>query len=465
MQEQKIVTPLTSGKIYKPLIMFMLPVILALFLQALYGAVDLIVIGQFTAPDIVQEATAAVGTGSMIMTLLTFVISGLTMGVTVALGKRIGEGNRETASKVVGSAICIFAVFSIVLTVVMEVCATYFAKWMNAPNVDMTAQYVRICSAGIIFITAYNAICGIFRGIGNSNLPLIFIAVASVINVALDIILVYCAGLGVAGVAIATITAQAVSVIISVIVMLKIKLPFDIKFKNIRFWKEETKDILKKGIPLALQDLLTNMSFIVINAVANKLGTDETLWSAMASGYSVDNKLTTFIMIFPTAFLQSMSVFTAQNFGAKEYGRINKALKYMVFTAIGTGVALCLVAFFGGGLLARIFTKDEQSIYYAAQYLKGFALDCLVGSLALTLLGFFNGLGHSTFVMIQGLAGAFIVRIPVVLLISKLNGVGMLHLGIGSATATCVTLLMGIVFYFVKIKKEIKAKSNELPNI
>jgi putative MATE family efflux protein len=396
------------------------------------------------------------------MTLITFVISGLTMGVTVALGKRIGQGDRQAASKVVGSAICIFIVLAILLTVVMEIFAPVFSKWMNAPSVEMTSLYIRICSAGLIFITAYNAISGIFRGIGNSKLPLLFVAVACVINIVLDIVLVYVCQTGVAGVAVATISAQAVSVILSIVATFKITLPFDIKLKNIRFWKEETCDILKKGVPLALQDLLTNLSFVVINAVANKLGSDESLWAAIAAGYSVDNKLSSFIMVIPSAFLQSMSVFVAQNYGAKKYDRIKKSLVYMLLTAAGVGICLSLFAFFGGELLAKIFTNDKQTIYFAAQYLKGFALDCLISCATLTFLGFFNGLGHSAFVMIQGLIGAFAVRIPVVLIMGDMPNAGMVGLGLASSTATCAMLILGVVFYFVKIRKSLNKEQKEV---
>lgn len=219
MHESK--STLTSDPIYLPLIRFMLPVMLAAFLQALYGAVDLIVIGRFISADplIVQNATAAVGTGSMIMVLITYIISGLTMGITVTLGKFIGANDREGATRTVGASIGVFAVFAAALTVIMELGAPLFAKWMNAPDVDLTVQYVRICSAGLIFITAYNAASGLFRGIGNSVLPLIFVAVASVVNIVLNLLLVCVIPMGVSGVAIATVTAQAVSVLLSLLLL------------------------------------------------------------------------------------------------------------------------------------------------------------------------------------------------------------------------------------------------------
>lgn len=458
MNSAKEKNSLISGAIYRPMMTFMLPVMAATFLQAMYAAVDLLVIGRFVSTDatIIQNATAAVGTGGMIMTLITYVIQGLTTGITVTLGRFIGAKDRDGATRTVGSAICIFAVMAVCLTVIMEVGAPYFAAWMNAPDVELTTLYLRICGGGLIFITAYNGISGLFKGIGNSNLPLVFVGIACVVNVALDLILVIVVGLGVAGVAIATISAQAVSVVLSLIIISRRQLPFDVNKKSIRFHPGETRSILLAGVPLAMQDFLTNFSFVVINSVANHLGSDPTVWSAIASGYSVDNKLTAFMMAIPVAFLQSMSVFTAQNVGAKQPERIKKGLRYMIFTAIGAGICLSLLCYFGGSLLASIFTADVQSIYYAAEYLRGYAADALIACLLLMITDYFNGQGHSTFSMTQGLIGAFCVRIPIILTISKMADATLFQVGFFGAMATYTQLIICICFFFVFKKRDSK---------
>ncbi|MCD7767062.1 MAG: MATE family efflux transporter, partial [Lachnospiraceae bacterium] len=410
---------------------------------------------------ITQNATAAVGTGGMIMTLITYVIQGLTTGITVTLGRFIGAKDRKGATQTVGSAICIFVVLAVGLTLIMEIGAPSFSRWMNAPDEGLTTLYLRICGGGLIFVTAYNGISGLFKGIGNSNLPLVFVGIACVVNIGLDLLLVIVVGLGVAGVAIATISAQAVSVILSLIIISRKQLPFDVNAKSIRFHPGETKSILLAGVPLATQDFLTNFSFVVINSVANHLGSDATVWSAIASGYSVDNKLTAFMMAIPVAFLQSMSVFTAQNVGAKQPKRISKGLRYMIFTAIGAGVLLSLLCYFGGSTLAGIFTSDTQSIYYAAEYLKGYAADALVACLLLMLTGYFNGQGHSTFSMTQGLIGAFCVRIPIILAISKRADATLFQVGLFGAMATYVQLIICICFFFVFKKKDSKKRQAE----
>jgi putative MATE family efflux protein len=447
--------PLTEGAIYKPLIKFMLPVMLAVFLQAMYSAVDLIVIGHLLPDNEVQMATSAVGTGSMIMLLLTYVITGLSMGAIVVLGRYIGAGDRENAGKTVGSTICIFLILAVAMTIIMEIFAPVFAKSMQAPSVPLTVLYIRICSAGLLAITAYNVISGLFRGMGNSKLPLIFVAIACLANIVLDLVTVGVFHMGVTGVASSTIFAQLISVVISVLAIRKMNLPFEFGMSYVKLWKGITGQIMKSGIPLALQDFLTNMSFVVINAVANGLGSDPAKWAAIAAGYSVDNKITAFLMIVPSAFLQSMAVFTAQNYGAGRKDRISKALRYMVATTCVAGLVLACITIFGGGILASVFTSDKEAITYASMYLKGFSLDCLFGSLLLMLLGFFNGMGHSNFVMIQGLVSAFIIRIPVVLAIGNMQTANLTMLGAGCASATCGALILCVIYYFAKVRKEL----------
>ena len=164
----------TEGKILSPLLMFSVPIFAALFLQAMYGAVDLMVVWKFGD----AAGVSGVGAGSSVMMLVTTIINGFAVGTTVLIGRRIGENSPEKAGRAIGAAIFLFAVLSVALTVLMIIFAEPLAALMKAPEeaFDDTVTYVRICSAGIIFITAYNVIGGIFRGLGNSTLPMIFVA-------------------------------------------------------------------------------------------------------------------------------------------------------------------------------------------------------------------------------------------------------------------------------------------------
>ena len=347
----------TRGPILSTLLKFALPVLLALLLQAMYGAVDLQVVGKFgTAADI-----SAVSTGSQIMQTVTIVITGLAMGITVLLGQKIGEGKPEEAGQTVGSGICLFLVVAVVATAALELAAPQLAVLMHAPAdaFDGTVEYVRICSAGAVFIVAYNLLGSIFRGIGDSRVPLITVLIACVLNIGGDLLLVGGFGLNVAGAAIATVFAQAVSVVLSLLLIRKKHLAFTLRRQDIRFNGALIGRILKLGSPVALQDLLVNLTFLVIIAIANSMGT------IPSAGVGVAEKLCAFVMLVPSAYMQSMSAFVAQNIGAGLEDRARRALLYGVLSSLAAGLIMGWAAFFHGDVLAGIFA-DDQAVIAAA---------------------------------------------------------------------------------------------------
>lgn len=308
----------TQGAILPALTRFALPVLLALFLQAMYGAVDLQVVGNFgTAADI-----SAVSTGSQILQTITMVICGLAMGVTVLLGQRIGEGRGDEGGRAVGAGIFFFAALSVLVTVGMLALAPQMSELMQAPGEAFagTVEYVRICSVGMLFIVAYNLLGGIFRGIGDSRMPLITVAIACVLNIGGDLLLVGPCGIGVAGAAIATVFAQAMSVLLSLAIIRRRKLPFTMTRRDIRWDGAILRRVLAIGVPVAAQDLLVSISFLVIIAIANGMGT------VPSAGVGVAEKLCAFVMLIPSAFAQSMTAFVAQNVGARRMDRAGRAL-------------------------------------------------------------------------------------------------------------------------------------------
>lgn len=285
----------TEGEIFSPLIRFALPVLLALFLQAMYGAVNLLIVGQFGSPADVS----AVSTGSQVMHSLTVVLVGLSMGITILVGQKLGERKPDEAGQAIGSGICFFAAFAVVITVIMLAAAGPLSALMRAPAeaFDHTVGYVRICSAGTVFIVAYNVLGSVFRGIGDSKMPLITVAIACVLNIAGDLFLVAGLGLGVTGAALATVLAQAVSVLLSLLIIRRRPLPFAFSKKSLRFNGRVIGRILFLGAPIALQDLLVSISFLVILAIVNSLGL------IASAGVGVAEKLCAFIMLVPSAYM------------------------------------------------------------------------------------------------------------------------------------------------------------------
>jgi len=435
----------TSGKILAPLISFALPVLGALFLQTMYGAVDMLVVGQFaTAADV-----SAVSTGSWIMQLITSFVVGIAMGTTILLGRKIGEGKEKEASSVIGASIGLFIIIAIIITFVMELFASQCAIIMQTPfeAYKQTVQYIRVCSAGAVFIIAYNVLGSIFRGIGNSKIPLITVMIACICNILGDYLLVGFLNMATLGAAVATVFAQTISVLLSILIIRHQKFPFEFHKTDITFNLKKMAEIFKLGLPIALQDVLVNISFLTITAIVNTLGV------IASAGVGVAEKLCGFIMLVPSSFNQAMSSFVSQNMGARQVKRANKALFYGIMMSLIVGMIMAYFSFFHGDLLASLFAKDKAVILAAADYLKAYAIDCILVSIMFCMIGYFNGCGQTIFVMIQGISGAFGVRIPVSFIMSQMKPVSLFKVGLATPCSSFLQIILCLT-YFIYFKKK-----------
>ena len=437
----------TEGEILKPLLQFALPVLLALLLQAMYGGTDLLIVGQFaSAADV-----SAVSTGSQVMQSVTSVITGLAMGTTILLGQKIGQKREQEAGDVIGSGICMFAVLAVVITAAMVAGAEFLTGIMHAPEeaFEKTALYVRICSAGSAFIISYNVLGSIFRGIGDSRTPLLAVFIACVFNIFGDLLFVAVFHMAAAGAALATVLAQGISVILSLLIIRRQKLPFSFSRANIRFHQKLIQKTLVLGFPIALQDFLVSISFLVIIAIINGLGV------IASAGVGVAEKLCVFILMMPSAFSQSMSAFVAQNYGAGKMERARWGMVYGMAVSFGFGLILSYISFFHGTLLTGIFAKDPDIILAAADYLRAYAIDTLLVSFLFCFTGYFNGCGRTAFVMLQGIMGAFCVRIPVSYLMSRRPGVSLFQVGLAIPMSTVIQIAVCVI-YFIRTEKKRK---------
>lgn len=437
----------TEGKIIGPLMKFALPVMFALFLQAMYGAVDLMVVGKFSA----AEEVSAVSTGSQIMLSIGNLVASLAMGTTIYFAQQIGMGKLKLGGQIIGASIALFLAIGLSLSIIIPVLSPQIASIMQAPEAafDQTAAYIRICGMGMIAIVAYNLIGAIFRSMGDSKTPLVTVGIACVVNIAGDLFLIAVMGLGARGAAIATVLAQVVSVLVSLFLITKQKFAFEFDLKMIRFDGKIIGKVLKLGSPIALQDFLVGLSFLVVQAIVNTLGV------TASAGVGVAEKVCGFIMLVPSAFMQSISAFVAQNAGAGKMDRALKALRSTIAVSFAFGFAMFVLAFFRGDLLTGIFAKDSDVVLAGAEYLKSYAIDCLFTCFLFCFIGFYNGIGVTTFVMAQGIVGAFLVRIPVVILMSKWEPVTLFHIGLATPCSTVVQILMcfGCLFYLKRKKR------------
>lgn len=427
----------TEGSVFKAIVQFALPVLGALVLQAAYGAVDLLVVGRFGN----AASISAVGTGSSFMQMVTFIITSLAMGATVVIGQHVGEKKPKEAGDTVGTTILLFAGIGIVLTVLLEIFAGKIALMLQVPaeSFDLTVTYIRICSGGILIIIAYNVISGILRGIGNANLPFLFVGVACVVNIVGDLVLVGGLKMDVAGAAIATITAQAVSVVISVFVLLRHKLPISFSKEQLCINKRELKKVLNVGVPIAVQETMVQISFLVINSIINDMGLNQ------SAGYGVAQKIVSFIMLVPSSVMQSVSAFVSQNVGAGKKKRAKEGFYTAMVTGCAVGCVIFFVGFFGGAALSSIFSSDAEVVAQSASYLKGFSIECILTCILFSSIGYFNGNGKSIPVMIQGISSAFCIRIPVSIFLSKLPNTSLMLVGF----ATPITTVYGILFFLI----------------
>ena len=431
-------TDFTQGSILRKLSWFMLPVLGSLILQAAYGAVDLLVVGRFGT----TSGLSAVSTGSQVLNLVTFVVTQLAMGITVLIAKYLGEKRPEQIAPVLGGASVVFLCISCVLFVILTRFAGPVSRLMQAPeeSAELTVSYVRICGSGIFSIVAYNVLSAVFRGMGDSRSPLIFVLAACAVNVLGDLVLVAGFHMDASGAALATVAAQTVSVFLAAVLLIKKKLPFSMKKTDFGF-HPQCRKFLQIGIPLALQECLTQISFLALCAFVNRLGLEA------SSGYGVASKIVSFAMLIPSALMQSMASFVSQNVGA---GNQNRAKKSM-FTGIGMGLAFGLAVFsfvmVKGDVLSGFFSTDDAVIRNSFAYLKGFAPETIATAILFSMVGYFNGNERTVWVMVQGLIQTVLVRLPLAYFMSIQPDADLTKIGLAAPVSTTVGIFLNILFY------------------
>ena len=428
---------LTSGSVLKNIVYFSLPYLLSYFLQTLYGMADLFIIGQFEG----VAGTTAVSIGSQVMHMLTVMIVGLAMGTTVSIGQAIGANDKRRAANAIGNTVTLFAVVAAGMFAILLLLVNPILQVMSTPQeaVAGTRIYLTICFVGIPFIIAYNVISSIFRGLGDSKSPMYFIAIACVINIALDYLFMGAFHMGAAGAALGTTLSQAVSVVISLFMIRKKKMGIALKKQNLRPKRRVMGQILNIGVPVALQDGFIQIAFLVITIIANRRGLNQ------AAAVGIVEKIISFLFLVPSSMLSSVSALAAQNIGAGKKSRAWKGFYTAIITGCSVGIIIFMVGFFGGGVLSSFFTNDSEVIAQSAAYLKGFSADCILTCVLFSSIGYFNGWGKSIPVMIQGITSAFCIRIPVSIIMSRLPETSLTYVGM----ATPITTVYGIIFFVI----------------
>lgn len=440
---------LTKGSVPKVLMQFAMPYLLANVLQALYGGVDLFVVGRFDD----AASVAGVAIGSQVMQTVTGIILGLTAGITVLIGIATGARDEKKAAATIGSAVWLFAIIGAVLTLLMTVWHDTIATAMHTPPEAMTdtRYYLLICSLGIPFIIGYNVVFGIMRGLGDSRSPLYFVALACVINIVLDFVLVGGCHMRAAGAATATIASQGISFAAALCYLHRKGFRFPFTRRDIRLSGILSKRIIKLGTPIALQDALINISFLIITVIVNRMGV------TASAALGVVEKLIVFAMLPPVAISSAVAAMTAQNYGAGLTDRMNRCLKSGIGMALVFGTAFCIYSQFLPETLMGIFTNDAPVIELGAEYLHGYSIDCIIVSFVFCINSYFSGQGNSLFPMVHSLIATFLFRIPLSWIFSHIAPTSLFPMGFAPPLATMVSL--AICLWYLKIWQKRQASS------
>ena len=440
---------LTNGSVLKNIAYFSLPYLLSYFLQTLYGLADLFIIGQFEG----VASTTAVSIGSQVMHMLTVMIVGLAMGSTVCIGQAVGAGDKKHASAAIGNTVTLFMLLSVVITALLLALVRPIVSVMSTPAeaADVTRAYLTICFIGIPFITAYNIISSIFRGLGDSKSPMIFIAVACAANIALDYIFIGAMGLGPAGAALGTTLSQAISVVFSLVVILRRKSGISLERRDLHPQRDTMGRLLRIGVPVAAQDGLIQIAFIFITVIANRRGLDA------AAAVGIVEKIISFVFLVPSSMLSTVSALCAQNIGAGKQARAEQTLRYAVIIAVSFGIIIALLTQFISEQAVGLFTPDTVVIMLGGQYLRGYIWDALFAGIHFCFSGYFCACGRSEISFIHNISAIALVRIPGVYLTSKLFPDTLFPMGLATAAGSLLSVIICVIAFALLKKHSVKS--------
>lgn len=425
---------LTSGSVLKNIIYFSLPYMLSYFLQTLYGMADLFIIGQFDG----VAGTTAVSNGSQVMYMLTVIIVGLAMGTTVNIGKAVGRRDREDMSRIIGNTVTLFMTISVVLMVVLILLVRLIVSVIGTPSqaVEGSVNYLTVCFIGIPFITAYNIISSIFRGMGDSKSPMYFIATACFANIVLDYLFMGVLKLGPTGAALGTTLSQTLSVLISLIYIRKKNTGIELEKSDLKPDKETIGKILKTGIPVSLQDGFIQVAFIIITVIANHRGIND------AAAVGIVEKVIGVLFIVPSSMLATVSALSAQNIGAKKYDRAEKTLRYAIILTVSYGIVVATITQFISKLIISLFSPDSTVILLGSEYLTGYSWDCIFAGIHFCFTGYFCAYGKSYIGFVHNIISILFIRIPGSYLASAMFSDTLLPMGFAASAGSVLSILI-----------------------
>ena len=430
---------LTKGSIGKNILVFSIPYLISYFLQTLYGMADLFIIGQFQG----AASITAVSIGSQVMHMVTVILVGLAMGTTVTIARAVGAREREAAARSIGNTVTLFLGVSVALAAIMVAVLPQIVAIMSTPveAAKGTNDYLYYCALGIPLITAYNIIASIFRGLGDTRSPMYFIAVACALNIALDYAFLGGLGMGPEGAAIATILSQGVSVLLSFLYIRRGGTGIDVARSDFAPDRAALADILRIGVPIALQDGFIQVSFLVITVIANMRGLTD------AAAVGIVEKVISFLFLVPSSMLSTVSALGAQNVGAGAHARVRQTLRYALGIAVSFGICISVLVQFTAESVLALFTSDAGVILAGAAYFHGYVIDCIFAGVHFCFSGYFCAYGRSEISFLHNIVSITCARIPLAYLASTTFPATLLPMGLATATGSLVSIIICALAY------------------
>jgi len=435
----------TQGPIAKGLITFAMPFLLSNILQALYGAVDMLVVGNFSHSDAAVRTAilSGVNIGSQITHLVAMMISGLTVAGTVLVGQYVGARKQKEASETVGTMFTMLLIAGAALTVIMIALSAPLLRLLNCPQESFkhAQSYLNICLSGTLFIFGYNAVSSIQRGLGDSIRPLYFVTIACVVNIVLDMWLVKGIGMGAAAAAWATVAAQAISFIIAVFYLARSRFIFDFKLRSFKIHREKMAMMIKLGIPSSVQSIIVNISFLVMTTLVNSIG-----GYIASAAVGVVGKFNSFAILPAVAMSSSISAFAAQNIGAGLHDRAKKSMAVGLVIAMTLGIAVFVTVQIFPGQIISLFDQNPETIAKGVEYMRSFSFEYLLVPIQFCCNGLILGAGYTTFTLLSSALSSLLLRIPVALIFGSVLNWGLVGVGMAGPAASLCGVSLGIWF-------------------
>ena len=433
----------TEGNIVRGMLRFSVPYLITCFLQTFYGMADLFIVGQFNAP----ASISAVAVGSQLMHMLTVVIAGFAMGSTVLIGRSVGAGNRRGIAGAVSTTFAVFAALAVGLTVLLLLFTNPIIVLLKVPAaaVSESAAYMRICFWGVVFITAYNVVSAVFRGLGDTRRPMYYVAAAGILNIGLDWLLVGPLGMGAGGAALATVVSQGVSVLLGLIALKRYH--GDAFHRGARPDRDDAGRILGVGVPIALQEGLIQISFLVITMIANSRGVE------VAAAVGIVEKVISFLFLVPSAMLSTVSALSAQNAGAGRHDRSRQVLRIGCLICAGFGAVVFVLCQPLAPHIVSLFVKQgdnvEAVVRLGGQYLRTYSLDCMLAGIHFCFSGFFSAYGKSGYSFLHNIISIITFRIPGAWAAAVLFPQTLYAMGIAAPMGSLLSVVICLVLYRV----------------